>query len=232
MQGTNQIRKDWIGGTANMFLSLIKQFLERTGVYLFFISLSLAYQLGWVKRHNKFSDIDIRLLLGFIIGVIVSFLIIEVIRNITVKIKATKEYKNLIDNISIALSPGIVFIFASDKKIFLLIGVLLCMLTALYIWVKPFTDYINSIINLDKFKNVLTVNDGLAVISLIGIYDKSNPKTMQSFLIDLVANFNECSEMKINTIKIDFSRLENRDENEMKSIIESVAVYFNLTTAY
>ncbi len=221
---------DTVDDEKRVILSQIKQFIEWAGIYIFLVSLILFRQIKWVKKHNGYSEIEIRLLLGFLIGILLSFVIIKIIKKIAVKYN--KEHETFLNRLSIALSPGILFIFASANKVFLTVGVVLCILTALYIWVKPFRDFINDIIYVSKFKGVLTVEDNNAIIIMQGTYEKLNPKAMQSFLIDMVINFHECSEMNIGEVKVDFAGLIGNDENELKPIIESVAKYFNLRIVY
>ena len=74
----------------------------------------------------------------------------------------------------------------------------------------------------------LELLDKALEVMLEGTYEKANPDAMQSFLIDTVINFYECLELKVKEVKIDFSNLREKDENELKPIIESIARYFNL----
>lgn len=209
----------------------IKQFAEKAGIYIFFISWVLYTQVKWMKRHNGFGEIEIRILLGFLGGMLLAFALTKVIKKIAEK--ANKNYEAFLNNLSVALSPGILFIFASGKKIFLSIGIVLCVAAALYIWANPFRSFMKYILKLiygDKFKNVLSVEGNKALLSIKGTYEKANPDALQSFLIDLAINLNECSELGIGEIKIDFSGLKGEGEPELKSIIEPVAQYFNLKT--
>lgn len=212
------------------FLFHIKQFVEQTGIYMFFTSIIFATQIRLVKRHNRYDEIEIRLFLGFLAGVILSLVIIKIIEKICQKYN--KDHKTLLTNLSIALSPGILFIFGSTNKDFRVAGVILCVLFAAYIWIKPFKDFINSLIYVEKFKGILIIQDGRAVIDVKGTYERANPKAMQSFVNELIISFYECSEQKIEDIKIDFSNLKERAENELKPVIESVARYFNLKIVY
>lgn len=211
-------------------MSRIKQFLKQLGIYMFFVSLLLFTQLNWIKKHDRFNGIEIRLFLAFFLGTLLSFGVISIVKKIAKKY--TKKYEALLDNISIAVSPGILFIFASLNSIFLIIGFTLCILFALYIWVRPFREFIKMIVYIDKFKNILILKDNKAIIEITGMYEMANPRTLQAFLIDLVINFYECTEMKIEEIKVDFSKLKDRHENELKPIIESIARYFNLRITY
>ena len=61
---------------------------------------------------------------------------------------------------------------------------------------------------------------------------KADLQTMQSFLIDLALNLNECSEMKRDEVKLDIPDMDGKDENELKAIIEPIAGYFNLRIIY
>ncbi|MFZ3091844.1 MAG: hypothetical protein WA240_14650 [Nitrospirota bacterium] len=231
-QFIERTRKKW-SETWRFVFPQIRQFIERTGIYIFFISLMLFTQVDWIRKHiHRYAELNIeaRLLAGFLVGALLSFGIIRLVKKIAVK--TNKEPEAILSSLSIALSPGIFFVFASKDKTFLIIGVALCILIGLYIWVKPFRNFVNSIIYVSKFKNILTIEDNRAVIDMQGIYEKANPEAMQSFLIDLVINFYECSEMKVNEVKIDFTSLVGNDENELKPIIESIARYFNLRIIY
>lgn len=211
----------------------IRQFIERTGIYVFLISLMLFTQIDWIRKHiHRYDElnIEVRLLAGFIVGVLLSLGIIELIKKIAVKTNKNSEV--LLSSLAIALSPGIFFLFASKNKTFLIIGVALCILIGLYIWVKPFRDFVGSILYVSKFKNILTIEGNRAVINMHGIYEKANPGAIQSFLTDLVINLYECAEMKIKEVNINFATLIGRDENELKPIIEAVAGYFNLKIIY
>lgn len=208
----------------------IKQFVEQTGIYIFFISIMIATQIRLVKKHNRINELEIRLILGFLAGLILSFLIIKLIEKIARKYH--RDYESFLINLSIALSPGILFIFGATNKNFRIAGVVLCVLFAAYIWIKPFRDFINSLIYVEKFKGILIIEGDKAIIDMRGVYKKADPKAMHAFLTDLTINLYECSEMKIDEIKIDFSKLEERDEQELKSIIESIGRYFNLRIVY
>lgn len=212
--------------TKQTMWGLIKQFAEKTGIYIFFISWALYTQIKWMKRHNGLGEIEIRFLLGFFAGMLLAFGIIKLIQKIADK--TNKNYEIFINNLSVALSPGIFFILASYNKTFRYAGIVLCIFTALYTWVKPFRNFIKHMIYIEKFKNILIVENNKALINVEGTYEKANPEILQSFLIDLTINFNECCDMGIDEIKINFSNLKEGGKEELKPIIESVAGYFNL----
>jgi len=209
---------------------LIKQFIEQTGIYIFFISIILATQIDWVKRYNRFDEIGIRLFLGFLVGLILSIAIIKLIEKICHKFN--KDYETFLTKLSIALSPGILFLGGATNKTFRAAGIVSCVVLALYIWVKPFKDFINFLVYIEKFKGVLTIKDNKAMIDMRGVYERANPKAMHVFLTDLIISLYECSEMKIDEIKINFSNLEERSEEELKSIIEPIGRYFNLKIVF
>jgi len=119
--------KQFIGGP-------IKQLAEKTGIHIFIISLLLYTHINWIKRHNQFGHIGIRFLLSFSIGMLLAFGIIKLIKWIAKRYN--KNYEAFLDNLSIALSPGIFFILAPDKRIFLYIGMILCIVIVLY-WTEP-----------------------------------------------------------------------------------------------
>lgn len=210
-------------------MAKIRQVLEQAGIYIFLISLLLFTQLNWMKHRNRYTEIELRLFLAFVAGVILSFIIIKLVERLIAK--TGNKYETLLKDISLALSPGIFFIFASINKGFLLAPIL-CIPIALYIFVKPFRNFIDSVIYIEKFKGILIIQDGRAVIDMKGTYERANPKAMQSFVNELIISFYECSEQKIEDIKIDFSNLKERAESELKPIIESVARYFNLKIVY
>lgn len=207
----------------------VRQFLEQTGIYIFFISLFLFTQLNWMKQRNRYSEVELRLFLAFLAGAIISFIIIRLIERLIAK--TGNRLETLQKDISLALSPGIFFLFASINKGFLLAAIL-CIPITLYIIVKPFKDFMDSIIYVEKFNGILLIQDNRAVIDMKGIYERSNPKAMQYFLNELIISFYECSEQQIGEIKVDFSNLKERAENELKPVIESVARYFNLKIVY
>ncbi len=207
----------------------VRQFFEETGIYIFLISLLLFTQLNWMKQHNRYSEVELRIFLAFVAGVILSFIIIKLVERLIAK--TGNKYETLLKDISLALSPGIFLIFASVNKGFLL-GAILCISITSYIFVKPFKDFIDSIIYIEKFKGVLIIEDNRAVIDMKGTYERANPKAMQSFVNELIISFYECSEQKIEDIKIDFSNLKERAESELRPVIESVAGYFNLKIVY
>ncbi len=207
----------------------VRQFLEQAGIYIFLISLLLFTQLNWMKHRNRYTEIELRLFLAFIAGVILSFIIIKLVERLIAK--TGNKYETLLKDISLALSPGIFFLFASINKGFLLAAIL-CIPITLYIFVKPFKDFIDSVIYIEKFKGVLIIQDGRAVIAMRGIYEGANPKAMQFFLNEMIISFYECSEQQIEEIRVDFSNLKERAESELKPVIESVARYFNLRIIY
>jgi len=187
--------------------------------------------LRWIKKHhNKLTELEIRLLLAVVAGVLVSLGIIKLTQKLLTKYG--KNYESFLNELSVALSPGILFVLASNNRVFLRIGLLLCVLTGLYVWVKPFRNFVNSFIYIDNFRNLLTIKDGKAIIDVNGIYEKNNPKAMHFFLTDLMANFEECTQLQVGEVKIDFSGLKQNDEGELRPIIESVAGYFHLRVIY
>ncbi|OFW61882.1 MAG: hypothetical protein A2Z35_00665 [Actinobacteria bacterium RBG_19FT_COMBO_36_27] len=210
-------------------MAQIRQFIERIGIYIFFISLFLFTQFNWMKQRNRYSEAELRLSLAFLAGVVLSFVIIKLIKKFIKE--SGKKHETLLEDVSLALSPGIFFIFASINKGFLF-GAILGIPIASYILVKPFTDLVNSITFIDKFKGVLIIQGGRAVIDMKGTYERANPQAIQSFLIDLIINFHECSELEIWEARLNFSNLKGEGENELKPIIESVARYFNIKIAY
>ncbi len=214
----------------DMMWRYVRQFIEQTGIYIFFVSLMIYTQISWVKQHNKYTQIEARLLLSVFIGVLLSFGIINLIKKIIKKSDA--EFEGFLNKLSITLTPGVLFVFASRNKIFLIAGAILCVLTALYLWVKPFRNFIKSVVHVDKFRNTLIIKNGEAVIEVAGTYEKADLQTIQSFLIDLSMNFNECAVMKIEAIKVDFSNLKEGIGNELKALVEPVARYFNLKITY
>lgn len=214
----------------NMVKRHIFRFMEQTGIHIFFISLMFYTQISWIKRYNKYTQLEARLFTVFIIGILASFGVSALIKKIAAR--ANKDHEVILRNIAFALSPGILFVFASKNKSFLIIGFGLCALTALYIWVKPFRDFVKSVIYVDKFKSALIIKDNRAVIEISGIYEKANLHTLQSFLIDLSANLHECSEKKIEEVKLDLSNLKNRNNDELKQIIEPIAKYFDIKSIY
>ena len=218
------------GGIKEALLIQTKDFVERAGVYIFFISLISFTQIDWVKQHNKYNQIEARLLLSVFIGMLLSFGIINLIKKTTKKSDA--KFEGFLSKLSITLTPGVLFVFASRNKIFLIAGAILCVLTALYLWVKPFRNFIKSVVHVDKFRNTLIIKNGEAVIEVAGTYEKADLQTIQSFLIDLSINFNECAVMKIEAIKVDFSNLKEGIGNELKALLETVARYFNLKITY
>ncbi|GEM_PF-1735234 len=233
----NEMTKQFIGQSIERIKQLIeqtgeriKQFVEQTGIYIFFISIILATQIRWVKRYNRFDGIEMRLILGFLVGLILSLVIIKLVEKIARKYH--RDYETFLTKLSIALSPGVLFIFGATNKTFRIVGIVLCILVASYIWIKPFRDFINSLIYVEKFKGILIIEGDKAIIDMRGVYEKANPKAMHAFLTDMIINFYECSEMKIDKIKIDFSKLEGREEDNIKPIIESIGRYFNLRIVF
>ena len=212
-----------------MAMAQIKQFIERTGIYIFFISLLISTQFNWVVRRHRYNEAAVRLSLALLTGIILSFVTIKLIKYFINK--SGKGHETLLRDISLALSPGIFFIFASINKGFLL-GAILGIPIALYVLVKPFKNLVDSIVYTDEFKGVLIIQNGRAVIDMKGTYERANPQVIQSFLIDLVNNFYECSELEILEVKFDFSNLKGKGENELKPIIESIARYFSIKIAY
>lgn len=210
-------------------MAQIKQFFERTGIYIFFISLFLFTQFNWMKQRNRYSEVELRLSLAFLAGVVLSFVIIKLIKKFIKE--SGKKHETLLEDVSLALSPGIFFIFAAINKGFLF-GAILGIPIASYILIKPFNDLVNSITYIDNFKGVLMIQNGMAVIDMKGTYERANPQAIQSFLIDLIINLQECSELEICEARFDFSNLKGKGEEELKPIIESVARYFNIKISY
>ena len=208
---------------------MIKHLAEKFGIYLFFISFFIFIQLRWMKRHNNYALIEFRLLGAFFAGALISYGLVWLIS----RIRKDKDAKDrLLKEVSVALSPGILFVFASLSKISLIIGLALCILIGFYIWYSPFRAYVKRIMDMNKFENTLIVNNRDAVIKVSGVYERQNPELLHAFLSELINNFSRCNEQDIKEVKIDFSDLKIRDTSELKLIVESISMYFNLKVIY
>ncbi len=120
-------------------------FLKKFGIYLAVTSLVFYTQINWAKSsHNDFDDIELRLFLGFIAGIILSYVIIS----------AVKKFRNseLVETISLAISPGIFFIFLSKYKFVLFIIPILCILILLRLYLKEkFFLYLSKFLGITSF---------------------------------------------------------------------------------
>ncbi len=77
-----------------------------SGIYIFFISLFLSSQLNWIVRHDTFYKFPLREGLAVLAGFLFSYLTIKSIRRFS-----PFNEKNILKNISLALTPGLLFLF-------------------------------------------------------------------------------------------------------------------------
>ena len=117
---------------SNRIYLQIFSFLRQSGFYLFVISLIFFTQINWAKTsHKGFFDIELRLFLGFILGVTLTYGMIQVVKKVVLK-----NRQEVLDQISVALSPGTLFIFSSKYIVFLYLTPLLCLLAFFILYLK------------------------------------------------------------------------------------------------
>jgi len=106
---------------------LLRSFLERTGLYLCLVSFFFFTQIHWAKSHGHFTDLELRLLLAFLIGTLFA-------RGLLLLLEATSPspsyYTRAAGRLNLVLAPGILFILASARISFLVVAPLLCLFTA------------------------------------------------------------------------------------------------------
>jgi hypothetical protein len=205
---------------------IIKQVIEQSGLYIFFVSAILLTQIHVVKKYAYYNEIEVRIVLAVVAGILVaygaSFLIKQIFSIIN------KDSKAFLAELSSVMSPGILFVFASANKSYFFIGVGFCILSALIVWVSSVRSFVCSIVYEDKFKTDLVVKDQNALIKITGTYEKADLMTVQSFLIDLALNFHECAQMGIFEVKLDVAELKGDDAKGIPAMIEPIAAYFNI----
>lgn len=111
----------------------IRKAIKKTGIYFFFISLFCFTQLNWAKNHDYYQDIDLRIFLAFVSGIVVSFIVVKLTRLIFgFWIKDSILIESRLDSLSLSLFPGIIFILGTTSKLFLIVGMIICILALFY----------------------------------------------------------------------------------------------------
>jgi hypothetical protein len=105
----------------------LRSFFEQKGLYLFLISFFFFTQLSWARTHGHFADLEIRLFSAFLAGTLLA-------RGLQTLLRATSSgpssFAAASRKLSLSLSPGILFLFASVDISFLVLTPLLCMAAA------------------------------------------------------------------------------------------------------
>lgn len=100
---------------------------EERGPLLFLVSLFSYSQLAWARTHGYYGDLGIRLLMAFLAGALLA-------RGLRSLLRATSPDHSSCAaawrKLSLSLSPGILFIFASAEISFLALTPILCMAAA------------------------------------------------------------------------------------------------------
>jgi len=202
-------------------MSFIKKKFEKAGIYIFFVSLAMFTQLNWAKNKHSYDDIEFRIFLAITFGFVLSVLISYILKKIMAK-SNNCNIEDFLAKTSFSLTPGFLFLFASNSIVFLYLGIGFC-----------FIMFLLNFLSRKRFTNILEITDNAAEIKVKGIYEEMNSLTFKKiFLEEFVLNLGECIEAKITDIKIDFSKLESSDGNELKPMMDEVAKYFNLELSY
>lgn len=202
-------------------MAFIKEKLEKAGIYVFFMSFGLFTQINWAKNSDSYDDFEARIFLAIIASFFLSGIVFDVLEKAVSK-KADSNTKGIMAKISLSLSPGILFLFASNNVMFLYVGLVFCVVMILNNFLKP-PKY---------FVNILEINGDVAEIKVEGIYEGKNNSALKTFLNDFILNLNECAKAKVTNIKVNFSNLEKSDGKELKAIMDEVAKYLNLELSY
>lgn len=220
-----QANKSLTGGWGWMS-NKIMQVIERTGIVVFCVSSLIMTQFHVVKKFQKYAELEIRFALALFLGILLGLGVIGLIKILARK--ASKDVDVFLADLSVVLFPGVLFLFASADKKFVLVGLASCSFAALWVWVKPVRDFIKAVFYQDKFRNTLSIDGRSALIQVTGIYEKADLPTMQSFLLDLALNIHECAKEQITEVRIEFVELKGNEANELKLLIEAVAKYFDV----
>jgi len=209
-----------------------KQIAEKIGIYAFITALLLYTQINWMKQHNEYREMEIRLVIGFIVGILLSFATVKVMK--VVFASRTKDVQAILNNVSLVLFPCIIIIPVSVKQGYIggSIILLFCILISLYISVEQFRSIVNRTIFKDNIEISLIIEDNQAILDIGGTHEKTDNEAKWAFVKDLVKNYKICSELNIQVIKIRISKIQNADENTMKQIITALGQYFNLRIVY
>lgn len=210
-------------GIWNMVKCLVKQ----SGIYMFFVSACLLTQTHVVRKYSMYDQIEVRIFLAIVAGLVAAYGTSWLVKKMFSRFD--KDGELFLSNLSTALFPGVLLVFASANKDFVYMGFSFCLLTALFVWVKPIRDFVISIVYEDKFKSDLVIRDNNALITVTGTYERADLLTVQSFLLDLALNFHDCSERKIKEVRFDLAGLKGDEANEIRSLIEPVAAYFDIS---
>lgn len=202
-------------------MSFIKEKLEKMGIYIFCISLLMFTQINWAKNKHSYDDIELRIFFAVVLGFGLSILISDTLKKIISK-SDNRNIEDVLAKISFSLSPGFLFLFASNNILFLYLGFGFSVLMILNSFLSPPKGFIN----------ILEINDGVAEIKVEGIYQVKNSSALKTFLDDFILNLNECIEENAREIKVNFSSLENSDGKELRGMMDEVAKYFNLELSY
>jgi len=203
-------------------MSFIREKLGKMGIYIFFTSLALFSQTNWLKSKNSYDSLEFRIFMAIVLGVSLSAGVFLILEKILYKYYGDNT-KEVMNKLSFSLSPGFLFLFASNNMGFLYLGIGLSIFMV-------FNSFLER--RPKGFINTLVINDNVAEIKVEGVYTKKDTTIMKAFLDDLVLNLNECVDENVLDIKVNFSRLKESDGSELKQIINDVAKYFDVELSY
>lgn len=207
--------------------NMVKYVVKQSGIYIFFVSAFLLTQTHVVRKYSMYGQIEVRIFLAIATGLLSAYGVSWLIKRIFSRFDRDSDL--LLSNLSTALFPGVLLVFASANKNFIYISFGFCLLTALFIWVKPVSDFVLSIVYEDKFRCCLEISDGKALVKVTGTYVSADLLTVQSFLLDLAINLHECAEKKIKVVRFDLAGLKANKTNEIMKLVEPVADYFEIS---
>ena len=102
----------------------VKKAIKNTGIYIFFISLFSFTQFNWAILYNDYSDIELRIFLALLSGILISSLILKFIRGVFSKKEQSEiQIEQKIEAISFSLFPGLFFILGTISWVFLFAGI-------------------------------------------------------------------------------------------------------------
>ena len=82
------------------------KFTERVGIYIFFISLILSFQMNWIVRHSNFYGFPIRGITAVIARFLFAFLTIKIVQH-----SFRERAKTFLKKLSLILMPGVLLLF-------------------------------------------------------------------------------------------------------------------------
>jgi hypothetical protein len=217
---------------------IVRSHLQKAGICIFGASVLIFTQLNWARTRHNYNAFKIRIILAIVAGFILSYPAVAFIKRAARK-KGELYVNALIEDISLAASFGLLFIFGSASKAFIYLSLAGSVFILIYKRNPTARNAINFAANKMKkfikillieqaFGAVIEMDDKKATIIFKGNFLHNDSDYLRFFTSNLIDQFKECIEKKAQEVKINLSRLKGGREEIIKPIADSISRYFGI----